>query len=73
MWHHHRDCVGGKLKTDGSMRRAASDPATLPLPFSMYETLGHNNHLAFLLVTIYRNLEGWGSLPLPNFILAFLV
>jgi hypothetical protein len=27
---------GGKLKTDGSMRHAASDPATLPLPFLMY-------------------------------------
>jgi hypothetical protein len=31
-----RGCVGGKLKTDGSMRRAVSDPATPPLPFSMY-------------------------------------
>jgi hypothetical protein len=27
---------GGKLKMDGSMRRAASDPATLALPFSFY-------------------------------------
>jgi hypothetical protein len=26
-------CVGGKLKMKGSMRRAASDPATLALPF----------------------------------------
>jgi hypothetical protein len=26
----------GKLKTDGSMRGAASDPANLPLPFSIY-------------------------------------
>jgi hypothetical protein len=25
-----------KLKTEGSMRRAASDPATLTLPFSIY-------------------------------------
>jgi hypothetical protein len=36
MWHHRGGCVGGKLKVDGSMRRAVSDPATLPLPFSMY-------------------------------------
>jgi hypothetical protein len=35
-WHHCGGCVGGKLKTDGSMRRAASDPTTLPLSFSMY-------------------------------------
>jgi hypothetical protein len=35
-WHHHGGCVGGKLKLDGSMRRAASDPATLTLPFFFY-------------------------------------
>jgi hypothetical protein len=35
-WHYRGGCVGGKLKTDGSMRRAASDSATLPLLFSMY-------------------------------------
>jgi hypothetical protein len=35
-WHHRRGCVGGKLKSDRSMRWAASDPATLPLPFLMY-------------------------------------
>jgi hypothetical protein len=35
-WHHRGGCVGGKLKMDGSMRRAASDPATLALPFSFY-------------------------------------
>jgi hypothetical protein len=29
-------CVGGKLKLDGSMRRAASDSATLALSFSFY-------------------------------------
>jgi hypothetical protein len=29
-------CVGDKLKTDGSVRWAASDPAALPLSFSMY-------------------------------------
>jgi hypothetical protein len=29
-------CVEGKLKTDGLMRRAASDPGTLLLLFSMY-------------------------------------
>jgi hypothetical protein len=34
--HHHGGCVGGKLKLDGSMRRAASDPATLALPFFFY-------------------------------------
>jgi hypothetical protein len=28
--------VGDKFKTDGSIRWVASDPATLPLPFSMY-------------------------------------
>jgi hypothetical protein len=35
-WHHRGGCVGGKLKTDGSMRWVASDPATLHLSFSMY-------------------------------------
>jgi hypothetical protein len=34
-WHHRGGCIGGKLKTDGSMRWAASDPTTLPLSFSM--------------------------------------
>jgi hypothetical protein len=29
-----------KLKTDGSMRRAASNPATLALLFSLYWSLG---------------------------------
>jgi hypothetical protein len=33
---HHGGCVGGKLKTDGLMRRAVPDPATLTLSFSMY-------------------------------------
>jgi hypothetical protein len=33
---HHGGCVGGKLKLDGSMRWAASDPATLALPFFSY-------------------------------------
>jgi hypothetical protein len=32
--------VGGKLKLDGSMRRAASDPTTLALPFSFYYATG---------------------------------
>jgi hypothetical protein len=35
-WHHRGGCVRDKLKTDESMRRTASDPATLPLPFLMY-------------------------------------
>jgi hypothetical protein len=35
-WHHRGGCVGGKLKLDGSMQRAASDPATLALLFSFY-------------------------------------
>jgi hypothetical protein len=35
-WHHHGGCIKIKLKMDGSMRRAASDPATLTLLFSMY-------------------------------------
>jgi hypothetical protein len=39
-WHHHRGCVGIKLKMNGSMRRAASDPTTLTLSFSMYYVLG---------------------------------
>jgi hypothetical protein len=34
--HHHGGCVRGKLKMGVSIRWAASDPATLPLPFSMY-------------------------------------
>jgi hypothetical protein len=29
-------CIEDKLKTDGSMRRATSDPANLTLPFSLY-------------------------------------
>jgi hypothetical protein len=36
MWHHCGGCIGGKLKTDESMRWAASDPATLDLSFSFY-------------------------------------
>jgi hypothetical protein len=40
MRHHHGGCIDVKLKMDGSMRRAASDPATLTLPFSFYEALG---------------------------------
>jgi hypothetical protein len=35
-WHHRGGCVGEKLKLDGSMRQAASDPATFALPFSFY-------------------------------------
>jgi hypothetical protein len=35
-WHYRGGCVRGKLKTDGSMQWVALDPATLPLPFSMY-------------------------------------
>jgi hypothetical protein len=35
-WHHQRGYVGGKLKMDGSMRWATSDPATIHLPFLMY-------------------------------------
>jgi hypothetical protein len=38
-WHHRGGCVGSKLKMDGSMRRAASDPATLALSFSFYLAL----------------------------------
>jgi hypothetical protein len=39
-WHHHRGSVKVKLKTDGSMQRATSDPATLTLSFSLYSELG---------------------------------
>jgi hypothetical protein len=35
-WHHRGGCVGDKLKMDGSMRQAASDPTILALPFSFY-------------------------------------
>jgi hypothetical protein len=35
-WHHHGGHVRIKSKTDGALRRAASDPATLALPFSLY-------------------------------------
>jgi hypothetical protein len=35
-WHHHGGCVRGKLMLDESMRRAASNPATLALPFLFY-------------------------------------
>jgi hypothetical protein len=34
---------------DGSMRWAASDPATLALPFFSISPLGHSSHLAFFL------------------------
>jgi hypothetical protein len=36
MWHHRGGCIEIKSKTDRSMRRAASDPATLTLSFLMY-------------------------------------
>jgi hypothetical protein len=35
-WYHRGGCIRGKLKTNGSMRRATLDPATLHLPFLMY-------------------------------------
>jgi hypothetical protein len=35
-WHHRGDCVESKLKTDGSIRWAASDPGSRALPFSIY-------------------------------------
>jgi hypothetical protein len=35
-WHHYRGCVELKLKTDESMRRAASHTSTPILLFSMY-------------------------------------
>jgi hypothetical protein len=40
MWHHHEGCIESKLKIDGSMRWATSDPSTPTLAFSMYYTLG---------------------------------
>jgi hypothetical protein len=36
MWHHRGGHVRIKSKTDGSMRRAALDSATLALMFSLY-------------------------------------
>jgi hypothetical protein len=36
MCHHREGCVKSKSKTDGSMQRAASDPTTLALMFSIY-------------------------------------
>jgi hypothetical protein len=41
MWHHRGGCVGVKLKTDGSMRRAVSDPATPT--FAVFNVLGHRD------------------------------
>jgi hypothetical protein len=35
-WHHRGGCVEGKLKTDESMRRVASNSATISLSFSIY-------------------------------------
>jgi hypothetical protein len=35
-WHHRGGCIRGKLKIDGSIRRAASNPTILTLPFSLY-------------------------------------
>jgi hypothetical protein len=35
-WHHRGGCMEDKLKTDESMRWAASNPTTLALSFSMY-------------------------------------
>jgi hypothetical protein len=35
-WHYHGDRVELKLKTDGSMRWAVSDPSTLKSPFLVY-------------------------------------
>jgi hypothetical protein len=40
MWHHHGSHVEVKLKMDGSMRRAALDPAIPTLLFFMYYALG---------------------------------
>jgi hypothetical protein len=39
-WHHHRGCVRGKRKMDGSIRWAASDLATLALPFLSIRPMG---------------------------------
>jgi hypothetical protein len=36
MWYHRRGCVEDKLKADGSMQWAASDPDTLALSFFLY-------------------------------------
>jgi hypothetical protein len=35
-WYHRGGCIEVKLKMDELMRWAASDPATLALPFSLY-------------------------------------
>jgi hypothetical protein len=40
MCYHHGGCIEVKLKMDGFMRRAASNPATLVLSFSLYYALG---------------------------------
>jgi hypothetical protein len=71
-WHHCRGCVEVKLKTDGSMRWATSDPATLALLFSLYYALGAVLSFSLLLGPINRTLEGWGSLPLLQVSFAFL-
>jgi hypothetical protein len=50
-----------KLKMNGSMQQAVSDPATLTLPFSLYLALGA---FSLLLRPINMTQDGWGSLPL---------
>jgi hypothetical protein len=61
-----------KLKTDGSMRRAISDSATLTLSFSMYLALGAFQSFSLLLRTINRTLGGWGSYSLLQISFAIL-
>jgi hypothetical protein len=64
MWHHHGGCVDVKLKTDWSIRQAASDPATLALPFSFYYVLGSLSSFSILFERINMILEGCGCLSL---------
>jgi hypothetical protein len=47
------------------MRRAASDPATLALPFSFYYT--HSSHLSFYLILYIYDPRGLGLLATFQF------
>jgi hypothetical protein len=52
---------------DGLMRRAASDSATLALPFSFYYIIGHSSHFSLLLEPIYRVNRGLGLITTSQF------
>jgi hypothetical protein len=55
-WHHRKDCVGGKLKTDGSMRRTLLPLLYRFLSIRSYE---RSSYLTFCL-ELYIRLRGLG-------------